>query len=62
MGTNESVRIIRKAIQTLSDKHQEAWNEMKVGKAKFYWESAQTLRRFLDERVNSSKRQGVRQS
>ena len=62
MGTDDSIQIIKNAIEELTDKHQDAWNRMDIKRAGRYWESAQTLRRFLDERVNNSRRQGVRQS
>ena len=59
MGTNDAIQIVRNAIEELSDRHQTAWNNMEIGKAQRYWDASQTLRRFLDERVNSSRRQGI---
>ena len=59
MGRNDAIQIIKRAIQELSDKHQVAWNEMDIKKAGSYWESAQTLRRFMDE-LTSTKGQGIR--
>ena len=59
MGRNDAIQIIKRAIQELSDKHQTAWNEMNIKQAGDYWESAQTLRRFMDE-LTSTQGQGIR--
>ena len=59
MGRNDAIQIIRNAIENLSDKHQEAWNDMEIGKTKRYWDSAQTLRRYLDG-FEDSQGQGIR--
>ena len=59
MGRNDAIQIIKNAIQELSDKHQTAWNEMEIKKAGNYWESAQTLRRYLDE-LTGTQGQGIR--
>ncbi len=49
MGRNDAIQIIKNAIEELSDRHQTAWNEMNIKQAGKYWESAQTLRRVLNE-------------
>ena len=59
MGRNDAIQIIKNAIQELSDKHQTAWNEMEIKDAGKYWESAQTLRRFLNE-LTSTQGQSIR--
>lgn len=59
MGRNDAIQIIKNAIEELSDRHQTAWNEMKIKDAGKYWESAQTLRRFLNE-LTSTQGQGIR--
>ena len=59
MGRNDAIQIIKHAIQELSDKHQTAWNEMKIKDAGNYWESAQTLRRFMNE-LTDTQGQGIR--
>ena len=59
MGRNDAIQIIRNAIENLRDKHQIAWNDMEISKAKRYWDSAQTLRRYLDG-FESSRGQGIR--
>ena len=59
MGRNDAIQIIKRAIQELTDKHQTASNEMNIKKAGSYWESAQTLRRVMNE-LTDTKGQGIR--
>ena len=59
MGRNDAIQIIKNAIEELSDRHQAAWNEMNIKQAGKYWESAQTLRRFLNE-LTSTQGQSIR--
>ena len=59
MGRNDAIQIIKNAIEELSGRHQTAWNEMNIKQAGKYWESAQTLRRFLNELTNTQG-QGIR--
>ena len=59
MGRNDAIQIIKNAIEVLSDRHQTAWNEMEIKDAGKYWESAQTLRRFLNE-LTSTQGQSIR--
>ena len=59
MGRNDAIQIIKHAIEELSDRHQTAWNEMNIKQAGKYWESAQTLRRFLNE-LTSTQGQSIR--
>ncbi len=59
MGRNDAIQIIKNAIEELSDRHQTAWNEMNIKQAGKYWESAQTLRRFLNE-LTSTQGQSIR--
>ena len=59
MGRNDAIQIIKNAIEELSDRHQTAWNEMEIKDAGKYWESAQTLRRFLNE-LTSTQGQSIR--
>ena len=59
MGRNDAIQIIKNAIEELSDRHQTAWNEMNIKHAGKYWESAQTLRRFLNE-LTSTQGQSIR--
>ena len=59
MGRNAAIQIIKNAIEELSDRHQTAWNEMNIKQAGKYWESAQTLRRFLNE-LTSTQGQSIR--
>ena len=61
MGRNDAIQIIKNAIEELSDRHQTAWNEMKIKDAGKYWESAQTLRRFLNE-LTSTQGQSIRRT
>ena len=58
MGRNDAIQIIKNAIEELSDRHQTAWNEMNIKQAGKYWESAQTLRRFLNE-LTSTQGQSI---
>ena len=59
MGRNDAIQIIKNAIEELSDRHQTAWNEMNIKQAGKYWESAQTLRRFLND-LTSTQGQSIR--
>ena len=59
MGRNDAIQIIKNAIEELSDRHQTAWNEMNIKQAGKYWESAQTLSRFLNE-LTSTQGQSIR--
>ena len=59
MGRNDAIQTIKNAIEELSDRHQTAWNEMNIKQAGSYWESAQTLRRFMNE-LTDTKGQGIR--
>jgi len=59
LGRNDAIQIIKNAIEELSDRHQTAWNEMNIKQAGKYWESAQTLRRFLNE-LTSTQGQSIR--
>ena len=59
MGRNDAIQIKKNAIEERSDRHQTAWNEMNIKQAGKYWESAQTLRRFLNE-LTSTQGQSIR--
>ena len=56
MGRDDSLRIVRDAITTLSGKLSEAWKAGDYSVGNTYIENLKTLRRFEDELTRKNKR------